>query len=111
LYLFFGAFPQIFSNNHNFNLWQVGLTFSGLVIGIIGSAALDPLWRKNFKRLVDEKERRDEENGVIEPEFRLPQAILGSILVPIGMFWFAWTTYKSMDWIVPIIRSVWFGMG
>ena len=51
------------------------------------------------------------ENSKPEPEFRLPQVMLGSVLVPAGLFWFAFTTYKSVHWIVPIIGSGVFGMG
>ena len=33
LYLFFGAFQIVFANNHGFVLWQVGLSFTGLLVG------------------------------------------------------------------------------
>lgn len=33
LYLFFGAFELVFTENHGFNLWQVGLSFLGLLVG------------------------------------------------------------------------------
>ena len=33
LYLFFGAFEIVFTNNHGFELWQVGLSFTGLLVG------------------------------------------------------------------------------
>ena len=33
LYLFFGAFEVVFVENHHFNLWQVGLSFTGLLVG------------------------------------------------------------------------------
>ena len=33
LYLFFGAFQIVFAENHGFSLWQVGLSFTGLLIG------------------------------------------------------------------------------
>lgn len=34
LYLFFGAFELVFENNHHFNLWQTGLSFTGLFVGM-----------------------------------------------------------------------------
>ena len=43
LYLFFGAFSLVFSNNHDFNLWQVGLSFLGILIGMLIAMATDPL--------------------------------------------------------------------
>jgi len=33
LYLFFGAFAIVFEHNHGFQLWQIGLTFVGLLVG------------------------------------------------------------------------------
>lgn len=80
LYLLFGAFPQIFSTNHRFNLWQIGLTSSGMVVGITSGACCDPLFRRGYRRLVERG------NGRREPEYRLPPAVFGSLLVPVGLF-------------------------
>ncbi|KAH0229847.1 MFS general substrate transporter, partial [Aureobasidium melanogenum] len=105
LYLFFGAFPLVFENNHGFVLWQTGLTFIGIFVGMITGVSCDPIWRKNYTRLVNKN------GGVSEPEFRLPPTILGAVLVPIGLFGFGWTTYSSVHWIVPIVFSGIFGLG
>ena len=43
VYLFFGAFNLVFSNNHGFNLWQVGLSFLGLAVGMMLAICTDPL--------------------------------------------------------------------
>ena len=80
LYLFFGAFEIVFTDNHGFQLWQVGLTFVGLLTGMLAGILTDPIWHKVYIRLV-----RDGP----EPEHRLPPAIFGAVLVPIGLFWFA----------------------
>jgi hypothetical protein len=111
LYLFFGAFILVFENNHGFQLWQVGLSFSGLLVGMLVAITTDPFWHKNYVRLVRQREEAGGEPGGSEPEYRLPPAIAGAILVPIGMFWFAWTCYPSVHWIVPIIGSGFFGCG
>ncbi|CAI7621111.1 unnamed protein product [Penicillium pancosmium] len=108
LYLFFGAFPLVFSNLYGFNLWQIGLTFLGQLTGTFIGVALDPLWRWNLQRLirncsVDGKEFR--------PEYRLPPAILGAPLITVGLFWFGWSSTASIHWIMPIIGSVFFGLG
>ncbi|EOO01803.1 putative fluconazole resistance protein 1 protein [Phaeoacremonium minimum UCRPA7] len=104
LYLFFGAFPLVFKTNHDFNLWEVGLAFIGMFVGMVIAAFTSPVWYNIREKLI-------EKNGKSEPEFRLPSVIAGSILVPIGMFWFGWTTYRSIHWIVPIIGSAVFGAG
>ena len=116
LYLFFGAFPLVFSTNHGFELWQTGLTFLGLMVGILLAAATNPFWFKNYLRLVAKAnvanpQAADEKPRKPDPEFRLLPTIFGSILVPVGLFWFGWTTYSSVHWIVPIIGSVFFSAG
>lgn len=116
LYLFFGAFPLVFSTNHGFELWQTGLTFLGLAVGQVLGVLTSPLWKMNYLKLVASWKKglhEEEGNAMVkpEPEFRLPPAIAGGVLVPVGLFWFGWTTYSSVHWIVPIIGSVFFAAG
>ncbi|EGR47235.1 uncharacterized protein TRIREDRAFT_64758 [Trichoderma reesei QM6a] len=111
LYLFFGAFPLVFSTNHGFKLWQIGLTFLGIGVGMVVAMLTDPVWHRIRLRLMARLERETGVPGASEPEFRLPSAIAGSVLVPAGLFMFAWTTYSSVPWIVPIVGSGLFGMG
>ncbi len=42
IYLFFSAFNIVFTTNHGFELWQVGLTFLGLLVGMLLGVASDP---------------------------------------------------------------------
>lgn len=111
LYLFFGAFVVVFRGNHDFNDWQVGLTFLGIGVGIMLASLSDPLWRKNYNRLIRQRQAAGGKPGGSEPEFRLPPALLGSLLIPIGIFWFGWTAYPSVHWIVPVVGSGFFGAG
>ncbi|KAG5300800.1 polyamine transporter 1 [Histoplasma ohiense] len=111
LYLFLDAFYTIFTNNYGFELYQVGLSFLGLLFGTVTSAATHPFWNWNYRRLVRKREAGGGEPGASEPEYRLPPAIASSILLPLGMFWFGWTTHGSIHWIVPIIGSGFFSAG
>jgi drug/metabolite transporter (DMT)-like permease len=45
------------------------------------------------------------------PESRLPPAMIGAIILPIGVFWFGWTSRESIHWIVPILGTGLFSMG
>jgi multidrug resistance protein len=101
LYLFFGAFPLVFKNVYGFNLWQIGLSFTGLMVGMLLAIASDPIWHFNYKRLLQKQEELTGERKS-EPEFRLPSAIFGSWFCVVGVFWFAWTIYSSVHWIVPM---------
>jgi hypothetical protein len=49
--------------------------------------------------------------GIAPAEARLPPAFYGAISVPFGMFFFAWTNYNSIHWIVPVLAGVPFGFG
>ncbi|KAK2029253.1 major facilitator superfamily transporter [Colletotrichum zoysiae] len=109
LYLFFGAFPLVFGNVHGLNLWQVGLTFLGILVGMFLAAATDPLWHHIRSRLIANLEKETGVEGASEPEFRLPAVICGAFLCPIGIFWFGWSLH--LHWIVPIIGSAIFGAG
>ncbi|KAH8654645.1 major facilitator superfamily domain-containing protein [Tricladium varicosporioides] len=116
LYLFFGAFPLVFSTNHHFEHSQTGLTFLGLMVGMVIGVFTNPFWHKNYLRLIRnanlEAENACREKPVRpDPEFRLPPAIIGGVLVTLGLFWFGWTTYVSVHWIVPIVGSGFFGLG
>ena len=88
LYLWFGAFELVFEKNYGFELWQVGLTYLGIFIGILIAIASGVLWRRHYLRLVQDREKRGGDPGGSEPEYRLPPAIAGGILVPIGLFWY-----------------------
>jgi membrane protein implicated in regulation of membrane protease activity len=94
LYLFFGAFPLVFGQVYGFNLWQTGLAFLGIFVGMVSAMATDPIWHKNYKRLLD---KREKETGkrTSEPEYRLPSSIFGGWFCVVGLFWFAWTCYPS----------------
>ncbi|KAG8423743.1 hypothetical protein J3458_000609 [Metarhizium acridum] len=111
LYLFFGAFPLVFGTNHGFNVWQVGMSFLGIFVGMILGVLTDPVWHRVRTRLVQKLETETGVPGASEPEFRLPPAIMGAFLVPAGIFMFGWSTYPWVHWIVPIIGSCVFAIG
>jgi hypothetical protein len=113
LYLFFGAFPLVFQNNHGFSISQTGLAFLGLLVGMLTGVGTDPIWRRVYGRLVRQREEQGGEPGGSEPEFRLPSTILGAWVVPIALFGklmhafnvelssdqigFGWTTFSSVS--------------
>lgn len=105
LYLFFGTLPLVFRTNHDMNLWQSGLTFLGIITGMCVAAASNPIWSQIRERLIGKYQAGS------EPEYRLPPAIMGGVFIPVGLFWFGWTTYPSVHWIVPVIGSAVFGCG
>jgi hypothetical protein len=49
--------------------------------------------------------------GVARPEARLYGAMVGGILFPVGMWWFSWTQFGNIHWIVPEIALVFIILG
>lgn len=82
IYLFFGAFGLIFGDVYGFNLWQTGLAFLGMFLGMIAASATDPVWHRVHDGLFHRN------NGLSEPEFRLPPAIAGAISMQFWQFVF-----------------------
>ncbi|KAL4896269.1 major facilitator superfamily domain-containing protein [Aspergillus ambiguus] len=111
LYLFFGAFQLVFQNVYGMDLWQRGLVFIGLSVGMLFAILSDPVWRRIYAKLERKHETVSGRMDDPQPEWRLPPAILGGPLVTIGLFIFAWTIYPHVHWIVPIIGSAFFGAG
>ncbi|KAJ5706566.1 hypothetical protein N7488_006367 [Penicillium malachiteum] len=107
VYLFNESFPLVFGapDGHPFNTGEQGLAFLGMAIGPVIAFSLYPLQEKYYLRRVAENGGR----GV--PEARMWMARVGAILIPISLFWFGWTSYRSVHWIVPIIASSFFGAG
>lgn len=108
LYLFFQAFPRVFRGIYGFSLQSLGLSFLGIFVGMIIGVLTDPYWKRQYLRLSG---NRIAKGLAPKPEYRLPSAIAGGVLVPVGLFWFAFTQRESVHWIVPIIGSGVFATG
>ena len=104
LYLFFEAFPITFHGQRGWKPTIASLPFISLAIGIIigGSIAV---WTTavHFKAKV--------ESGNHTPEHRLPAMAFGGLLLPIGLFWFAWTSDENITWVPQVISAVFIGTG
>ncbi|KAK4502739.1 hypothetical protein PRZ48_006165 [Zasmidium cellare] len=105
LYCWFDAFPLVFIGMHGFNLGQMGLSYIGI---LAGSIICTPPYFYWIRKVIEPQSRPD---GTIEPEKRLPAAIVGSFFIPICLFWFGWSARPDVHWIMPIIGSSFFVMG
>jgi DHA1 family multidrug resistance protein-like MFS transporter len=55
--------------------------------------------------------RKFAEHGKIDPEDRLPPMIAGAFFLPIGLFWFAWTSSPTSNPWPQILSGVPTGIG
>ncbi|EXU96035.1 MFS transporter [Metarhizium robertsii] len=110
LYLFFGAFPLVFGAVYQFKLYQTGISFLGIMCGMLIPAVTGPFWNR-IASILDFRDKGEKDQDGEEPEGRLPPAIVGSFLVPAGIFVFGWAAYSRVHWMVPIVGSAIFGLG
>ena len=108
LYMFFAAIPIVFEGTRGWSQGIAGLPFTGVAIGTCLAVAAAGVDNKSYMRLTIAATAA---GRVVEPEARLRNAMIGSIILPIGLFLFAWTTYPSVHWIVPIIGARLFSCG
>ncbi|KAK0111172.1 hypothetical protein ONS95_001548 [Cadophora gregata] len=103
LYMLFTIYPIVFQQKRGWNSGVGELPLIGTAIGaVIGGSIIFAVSAHDRKRL------EAGHKGV--PEDRLPVAMVGGILFPITMFWFAWSgQYNSVHWIVPTLAGVFLG--
>ncbi|KAK3116692.1 hypothetical protein LTR53_002668 [Teratosphaeriaceae sp. CCFEE 6253] len=99
LYLLFSAIPVVFETNHGFNLQQTDSVFAAICVGAILSTLISVYQERIARRYLSPTRRA----FLDTPEGRLYFACLQSTLLPIGCFWFAWTSFPSDPWIVPTL--------
>lgn len=81
---------------HGLGKEHTGMTFLGIGLGMLGVCRFGIGYSRR-KRL--------RSTAHPPPETWLYVDQFGGILVPIGLFWLAFTTHMSVPWIVPIIVS------
>lgn len=106
-YLLFTSFSPLYQKIYGFGQGSVGLTYLGFGIGCaIGLFLFGTLSDRAVKASVSKRG-----NGEWKPEYRLPPLLPGSLLVPIGLFWYGWSAQAGVHWIMPIIGTGWVGLG
>lgn len=104
LYLLFTTLTFVFEGQYHFNSGNVGLTFLGIGIGAMLGLVI-------FGLVSDRIVKHMSAKGEMKPEYRLPPLIPGSLLIPIGLFWYGWTVEAHTHWILPIIGTMFVGLG
>ncbi|GJN92211.1 hypothetical protein Rhopal_005241-T1 [Rhodotorula paludigena] len=104
LYMFFSAYGIVY-RQYGFSTQIVGLTYIPLGLGVIIGGLCHPIWARYYRRKTEQLGRRP------PPEEHLRKGLYGVILCPLSLFWFAFTTYHHVHWIVSLIATVPFGIG
>ncbi|EHY52271.1 Citrinin biosynthesis cluster MFS transporter mrr1 [Exophiala dermatitidis] len=105
LYLFFEAFPISFQEERHWNQGVGALPFAAFIVGIaMGTGVIAYSTRTNFTRAFHK-------HGKVVPEERLPPMIVGAAALPIGLFWFAWTSNPHITWVPQVLSTALLGAG
>lgn len=96
LFLFFVSYPYVFQTVYLFSLSQTGLTFIGIIVACILAAPTTLINQKYLTRQIAAND------NIYEPEMQLPQTIIASFIIPIGLFIFGWSSYPNIHWMGPV---------
>lgn len=105
LYMLFAAFPIVFQRGRDWNQGVGGLSFLGILVGMMTAILYSTYDNRRYVRI------QEENDGWAPPEARLPSSLLGSVALPVGLFWFAWTNGPEIHWMASIAAGVPFGFG
>ncbi|KAJ9639541.1 hypothetical protein H2199_006576 [Coniosporium tulheliwenetii] len=108
LFLFQSSIPQTFGENYGFDTFQTGLIQLAISAGAVIATIINPLQDRYYLR---SRSRNKESPGVPIPEARLYFAVPGSLLFTAGIFWYGWSSYPHVHWIVPTIAIGTVGIG
>jgi len=102
IYIFVVASPAAYEETYGFDLVERGLSFAGFLIGTVVAPipviALDHfIYRPRLERA-----KGRSHSAELPPEQRLHASMLGSILLPLGLFWYGWTMRPDIHWVCPI---------
>lgn len=106
LYLFFFSYPISFRRDRGWeNAAVAALPLLGLSLGIIAGLGVIAYGTKTHFA------RKMKEHGSVAPEDRLPEVIVGAVCLPIGLFWFSWTSSPDISWVAQTLAGIPIGMG
>ena len=91
MYMEFAAFPIVFQQSRHWSQANSGLSFIGMAIGQILGVCYSALDNQRYRKVADRAVK-----GIAPPEARLIPSMIGAVLLPIGLFEFAWTNYPHI---------------
>ncbi|RPD54868.1 MFS general substrate transporter [Lentinus tigrinus ALCF2SS1-6] len=109
VYFFFEVYTIVFFEQHHFRLQLTGLPFIAIIIGTVVAAAFYVPLVKYFQGIPLPTFIVPKETPKDAPEMRLKLALFACVMMPISLFWFAWTSSGSVHWIAPTLAGVPFG--
>ncbi|KAJ7785820.1 major facilitator superfamily domain-containing protein [Mycena metata] len=102
-YLWFEAFPLVFTDIYHFNQGLSGLPFLGFMLTGTVTYALYCVY--NIYHINPRAARAAADNKELSPEVKLEIGLFGSIFIPTSILIFGFTSKASIHWIVSVIGA------
>lgn len=96
---------MLFGTIYGENIGIIGLNYIGLGVGALIGLGSTLVANNVYQRLSDAN------GGKGLPEYRLPTLFITSWFLPISLFWYGWSAEARIHWIMPVIGTMWFGIG
>lgn len=105
-YLLLSNFPSVWENIYHESVGVGGLNYISLGVGYVIGGQVSAY--ANDRIYIHLKEKH---NNIGKPEFRIPPMFIGSVLIPIGLFWYGWSVQTRVHWIMPNLGVAIFSAG
>lgn len=97
LYMQFSSIGIVFRDVYGFSNTQVGAVYTAVLVGSVLGTILACVQQPAMRWLWPESDKN------ATPEGRLLSPGFQSILLPVGLFWFGWTSRSSISWVSPAL--------
>ncbi|KAK2628086.1 hypothetical protein QTJ16_002732 [Diplocarpon rosae] len=105
-YSLYTQFQSIYGGEYGFSTLQVGLAYLAP-----GSGFLVAVWFLVPRIGTIYNSLTKKHNNTPQPEYRLPLANVGSLLIPLSLFAFAWTTEYHTHVALPVCATFFYAIG
>ena len=107
MYALYTNYPTIFgSDPYGFSSLEIGLLYLAPGAGsLFAVVVIIPRIDTIFNMLTRKH------NNIPKPEYRLPLANVGSLLVPLSLVWFGWCIQKQVHWAAAVASMPFFTVG
>jgi len=106
LYLYITTMPSIFQDVYHDRIGIAGLHYLAFGVGLTGGSHINAMF---IDRVYVWLKSRN--GGVGKPEFRLPNIIPGTIILPTGLLITGWAAQERVFWLVPDVGIALVGAG
>ena len=104
---YFASIPYVFPRFYGFDRQQTSLVYLSILIGYLLAVVLFAF----FDRTLYTRAREAAQGELPAPEHRLYAALVGSIFLPVGLFWYAWAPREGGHWAACAASGIPFGLG